>query len=116
MKFLLSTSILALSISTANAGLGSSKMLMTTSEFSNFSRKVPMQKQSFHTKFKTEGYKPKETVELPQRHILPWPKKVEYLDDTYEIFRTPPGFKEMLEESVKRSHKEPTSLTTEKKK
>jgi len=81
-----------------------------------YSTSPHVQRRSFHTKLRTEGYKPKETAEIPQRHILPWPKKVEYLDDTYEIFRTPPGFIEMLEESVKRSHKETPSLTTEEKK
>jgi len=126
MKLLLSTGIFMLAISTVNAGPGASRMaapemLQNTSRgvyrtctglgglrmsdrmFDRFSH---TRKSFFHTKLKTEGYKPKETAEIPQRHILPWPKKVEYLDDTYEIFRTPPGFKEKLEESVKRSHTE----------
>lgn len=115
MKFWLFTSIFALSISIANAGPGSSRMAMLINEI-NFSRTVPMQKRFFHTKLKTKGFRPEETTTIPQRHILPWPKKIEYLDDTYEVFRTPPGFIERLEESVKRSHTEQSlPETTEKK-
>ena len=137
MRFLLSTSIFILILNAANAGPGASRMampeVMNSSKFIakiypktgdfrmnryNFYNTYPhIQKRTFHTKLKTDGYKPKETAVIPQRHILPWPKKVEYLDDTYEVFRTPPGFKEKLEESIKRSHTDkPFFEEVEKKK
>ena len=73
-------------------------------------------KRFFNTKLKTEGYKPKETHETHQLHILPWPKKVEYLDDTYEVFRTPPDFMEQLEESLRRTQTKKAVLTNIEKK
>lgn len=113
--------IFALSTSAGYAGPGASRlaspeMLNLSKSFVSrtysggfrMSKKLypQMQKRSFSTKLRTEGYKPKEEAVIPQRHTVPWPKKVEYLDDTYEVFRTPSGFKEKLEESVKRAHTE----------
>jgi hypothetical protein len=64
------------------------------------------QKRFFRTKLRTEGYEPKDIPPVYNVNILTLPKKLEYLDDSYEVFRSPPGFQEMLDESVKHSHKD----------
>lgn len=119
MKILLSTGVFMLAISTVNAGPGASRMA-TPEILQNTSRGLRMfdrfshtRKSFVHTKLRTVGYEPKETPTTHKVHTLKLPKKLEYLDDTYEVFRTPPGFQEMLEESIKRSHTE--KLLHEKK-
>ena len=75
-----------------------------------------VQKRSFHTKLKTKGYEPKEKHEISQLYTLDFPKKLEYLDETHEVFRTPPGFQKMLDESLKRYRKDQyLSMKKEKK-
>ena len=93
------------------------ELIPTTTRETQGNRGIQMQKRFFHTKLKTKGYEPKEPPTTYQFHTLKLPKRLEYVDDTYEVFRAPPGFQEMLEESVKRSHAEqPLPAKVEKKK
>ena len=131
MRLLLSASFLAISISTAHAGPGASRM--ASPEMLNISKGVisrtysggfrmskqlypQMQRRSFSTKLRTKGYEPKEAPVVSEVHTLHLPKKLEYLDENYEVFRTPKDFEKMLEESMQHPHKKATSFTKEEKK
>lgn len=109
MKFLLATIFLAFSISTANAGLGFSKMSMISNEFNYFSRRIPMQKRFVHTQLKTKGFRPEKPIETTVWHTLKLPEKVEYVDEAHETFKTPPGFLESIEKSLRSKGSEQSS-------
>ncbi len=111
MKFLLSAGLFALSASIANAGPVPLKMFMTMNEFSNFSRKIPMQKRFTHTQtqLKTKGFRPEKPIETNEWHTLKLPEKVEYVDEAHETFKTPPGFQEKLEKSLRSKGTEQSS-------
>ena len=81
-----------------------------------FSRPSNIPGRSFHTKLKTKGFEPKIDPLKQTTNTITFPKKLEYVDDSYEIFKTPPGFKEMLDESLKHSHKVPVSQEKDEKK
>jgi len=93
MKFFISASLLALSISVAaHAGPGASRMARVD-EFFNLSRTVlmhkrlihtPGTKKAFSTQKATKAFKPKD--QSPQFSYVHLPKKVEFLDVEHEIF------------------------------
>ena len=94
MKFLISVSLLVLSVSAvAQAGPGASKMSMFANESRFFTRKVPMQKrvvethlvkQPFAAQKTTKSYKPEK--KYPTFSYLQLPQKVDFLDSEHEIF------------------------------
>lgn len=141
MKFLLSVSFFALATTVVHAGPGSStaktalrEVIPNTSRYVSrtyarpgrlrmdkniYSSSPHTQKRFNHatpTQLKTRGFRPEKPVEVTQLHTLDLPTKLEYLDETYEVFRTPPGFQNMLEESLKRSHTKASSIIKEEKK
>lgn len=75
-----------------------------------------IQRRSFSTKLRTKGYEPKEPPVVSEVHTLHLPKRLEYLDESYEVFRTPKDFEKMLEESMHHPHKKTSSFTKEEKK
>lgn len=72
-----------------------------------------VQKRSLHIQqLKTKGFRPEGSIEEAkdiQWHILNLPKKVEYLDENHEIFKTPEGFQQNLEKSLCRNGREQSS-------
>lgn len=94
MKFLISVSLLVLSISAvAHAGPGASKMSMIANESCHLMRRIPIQKrlvevhlakQRFETQKATKRSKPK--VQSPTFSYLQLPQKVEFLDSEHEMF------------------------------
>jgi len=93
MKFFVSASLLAVSISVAaHAGPGASRMARVD-ELYNLSRTVLMHKRLIHTpatrkafstQKATKAFKPQD--QSPQFSYVPLPTKVEFLDVEHEIF------------------------------
>ena len=97
--------------------------MMISENFKNISRvavkrALPSmtERRTVHMQLKTKGFRPEKPIEITQWHTLDLPKRVEYLDETYEVFRTPPGFQEMIENSIKKSREKLDDPVEEKKK
>jgi hypothetical protein len=104
MKILMFTVFFASSVSIATAGPGSSRFGIH--DIDCFFRTISMQKRFIHSPQKTKGFKPEKPIESSEWHTLKLPKKVEYVDETHETFKTPPGFIENIEKSLRRKTKE----------
>lgn len=59
-----------------------------------------VQRRAMHTQLKTKGFRPEKSIETTQWHTLKLPKKLEYVDEAHETFKTPPGFIESIERSL----------------
>lgn len=62
--------------------------------------------QATHAQLKTKGFRLANPIKIDKWHTLNLPKNVKWVYDSYEVFKTPEGFQEMLEKSLPRKDKE----------
>lgn len=76
-------------------------------------KRVPsqmIQKRSLYTQqLKTKGFRPEGPIEATTWHVINVPKKLEYVDESHEVFKAPEGFQESIEKSLCRNGKQQSS-------